>query len=439
MNQGQPLGKRQGLFARALNSIFPERQIFLRTEGRISFIRLSRGLQISLVALLAATGGWTAYASVTYSLHGEVIAYKDSQIANARLAYASLLAEVAEYQRRFTAVVHDLEDNHSLMLGLVEKNASLQKSLRSVENQLETTEHERESVIGTREMLKTQLYGIEEKMRGLANHNFNLRDNLDSVESGLQKALTERNRALDEGDLMRRHIAKLDQRLLRLQESEEDAVGRLTQQTVAFIDSIEKLVDLTGLDVQQVVSAVKGLPEGQGGPFIEFTTDGLPADRLKADLANLSMYLDRWEALQSAMRRLPLTAPLNYYYITSGYGKRRDPINKKWAAHYGVDLGGTFKSSVYATAPGVVTFAGWNGKYGKMVELDHGAGIKTRFGHLHQTLVEKGQKVKFRDKIGLLGSTGRSTGAHLHYEILFFGRPKDPMQFIKAGRYVFQG
>ena len=81
---------------------------------------------------------------------------------------------------------------------------------------------------------------------------------------------------------------------------------------------------------------------------------------------------------------------------------------------------------------------GWSGKYGKLIEVDHGAGLKTRYGHLHKILVEIGRQLKFRDKIGLLGSTGHSTGAHLHYEILFKGKPKNPMKFIKAGRHVFQ-
>jgi murein DD-endopeptidase MepM/ murein hydrolase activator NlpD len=73
-----------------------------------------------------------------------------------------------------------------------------------------------------------------------------------------------------------------------------------------------------------------------------------------------------------------------------------------------------------------------------LVEISHGSGIKTRYGHLHKTLVKRGQKIKFHQKIGLLGSTGRSTGAHLHYEVLFKKRSKNPMKFIKAGRYVFQ-
>ena len=82
--------------------------------------------------------------------------------------------------------------------------------------------------------------------------------------------------------------------------------------------------------------------------------------------------------MQSVMKKIPLAPPLNSYYITSSFGKRRDPINKRWAAHYGLDLGSPFNSRVYSTAPGVVSFAGWKGKYGKLVEIDHGSGIKTR-------------------------------------------------------------
>ena len=106
--------------------------------------------------------------------------------------------------------------------------------------------------------------------------------------------------------------------------------------------------------------------------------------------------------------------------------------------HYGLDMGGVYKTSVYATAPGKVTHAGWNGRYGRMVEIDHGNGVKTRYGHMQKTLVTKGQEVRFRQKVGLLGSSGRSTGAHLHYEVVFKGRPMNPTNFIKAGRYVFQ-
>ncbi|MBL4693491.1 MAG: M23 family metallopeptidase [Magnetovibrio sp.] len=124
--------------------------------------------------------------------------------------------------------------------------------------------------------------------------------------------------------------------------------------------------------------------------------------------------------------------------MTSKFGKRRDPVNRRWSMHYGLDFGSSPRASILATAAGTVTHAGWKGNYGKLVEIDHGAGIKTRYAHMSKVTVTKGQKVKFGQRIGRIGSTGRSTGNHLHYEIMFHDKGIDPMKFIKAGRNVFQ-
>ncbi len=435
----------RGRSARWVRRRFPQRHLFFHSKGRISYIPISRRVQITLVIVLALVGAWSAFTSVSLVLHENVLvlhdkvfAIRDIDIANARLAYRSLLGEVVEYQRKFTSITLDLEENHALMLNLVERNTVLRQNLESVAHRLTTTDEERKEVIAVREHLKGQLRQIEDRMSALANHNFTLKDNLGMVEVDLQTALVERNRALFEGNRMRRHINDLETRLGELQEAELESVRRLTDRAVAYIESVEKVVRLTGLTADRLLKADTGLPKGQGGPFIGVEPDALPADRLKANLSTLDARLQYSQALESVMRKVPLSAPLDSFSITSRFGKRRDPINRKWAAHYGVDLGSVFKSPVYVTAPGVVTYAGWSGKYGKVIEVEHGAGIKTRYGHLHKILVKKGRQLKFRDKIGLLGSTGRSTGAHLHYEILFKGKAKNPMKFIKAGRHVFQ-
>ena len=389
--------------------------------------------------MLVLAGAWSAFSSISYVLHYQVLAIKDNQIASGRLAYRSLLNEVSEYQKKFAAITLGLEENHALMLNLVVRNAALQQNLRSVENQLTRTEQEREIVIAMRENLKGQLREIENRTTALASRNFALKDNLGTVETDLQTALVERNEALFDGNRMRRQIKDLETRLGDLQEAELESVQNLTDRAVAYVDSMEKVVELAGLAVDQLLGADTGVPKGQGGPFIEAGPDALPANRLKANLTVLDTRLERSKALEEVMRRLPLTAPLDSFYVTSSFGKRRDPINKKWASHYGLDMGSTPRSPVYVGAPGVVTFAGWKGNFGKLIEIDHGAGIKTRYGHLAKILVKKGQKVDFRQKIGLVGNTGRSTGAHLHYEVLFKRKAKNPMKFIQAGRYVFQG
>lgn len=424
--------------ANVLERLFPERQVHLRTKGRVSYVRLSKRAQMAMSALLLAALGWTAFVTVSYVRHDAVMAAKDNEIAKSRSAYRGLLGEVAEYQRKFTNLTNDLEDSHSLMLGLVEKNASLQQSLSSVAKQLTLTQSEREEIVNARERLKDKLADIEEKMRQMASKNFSLSDNLQTVEADLQTALSERNQALFESTRMNRRIKELEGRLTELQDTEQQAVQRLTESTINYIDTMEKVVNIAGLDVNRLIASEAPRTNGQGGPFIAAKPDDLPAKQLRTNLVALDTHLGRWEALQAVMQKLPLSPPLSSFYVTSGYGKRRDPINNRWAAHYGLDLGSSFKTRVYATAPGVVTFAGWQGKYGKLVEIDHGAGLKTRYGHLHKFFVKKGDKVEFHKVIGLLGNTGRSTGAHLHYEIIYKGRTKNPMNFIRAGRYVFQ-
>ena len=418
--------------------LFPERQIHLRTAGRVTFLLFSRRSQIALVAILAVASGWVAFSLASILLHDKVLAAKELEIANARLAYRSVLLQVAAYQKRFTGITRDLEKNHTLMLSLVEQNTVLQKNLKAVEGDLQSTAKDRAQVIIAREELKARLNNIQDQMRALGTHNFALRGNLNTVEEGLRLAMTERNKALEDGTQMRRHIKGLENSLVELEQSQKVSVQRLTEHTLANIDGVEKLINITGLKAEKLVLSVIDRASAQGGPFISALPEGEPASTLRASLIKLDSYLGQWNALQSVVRMLPLTVPIDYFQQTSQFGKRKDPLNGKWAMHYGIDLGGILKSSVYATAPGVVSYSGWKGKFGKLVEIDHGAGIKTRYGHLYKTLVKKGQKVEFRDKIGLLGSTGRSTGAHLHYEIQSKGRPQDPMKFIKAGRYVFQ-
>ncbi|MEE8393540.1 MAG: peptidoglycan DD-metalloendopeptidase family protein [Rhodospirillales bacterium] len=425
-------------FKQWLLRLFPERQFHLRSGGRVSYFKLSHRMQVSLVIVFVMFGSWTAFTTASFLFHDKVVAAKNNQIANARLAYRSLLREVADYQKKFTSITDDLEENHNIMLGLVQRNTVLQQNLKTVKSKLGNTENEREKIIATSVYLKNRLSEAKNEMGSLTSNNNNLKDNLEVLENDLQTALSERNQSLFKGTQMRRYIKEMETRLTNMEETEMQAVQRLTEGATTFIDNMQKVVKLAGLNVDRLLAADGGLSEGQGGPFIEAKPDGLPAKQLKANLSNLNARLLHSEALQGVMRKLPLSPPLFSYRITSGYGKRRDPINRKWGAHYGLDLGAPFKTSVYATSPGVVTFVGWKGHYGKLIEIDHGAGLKTRYGHLHKTLVKKGEKVKFQDKIGLLGNTGRSTGAHLHYEVVFKGKTRNPIKFIKAGRYVFQ-
>ncbi len=423
-------------WAEILRRHFPERQITIRTQERVSYLKIGHIPQLMATLSVVFISGWLSFSSVSYYFTEQTLQAKDGQISNARLAYQNLMDQVDSYQKKFIAITSDLEENHATMLELVDQNTQLQQNLSNVEQELRATEAERLSVIAMRERLKSNLAEIQEDMHSLTSRNYLLRDDLNTIESDLQLVLAERNRALVEGKRLKDYANELEGRLTDLQDSQISTIETLAERANDNIAAMERVIKTAGIDVAEIQVALAGAQSGQGGPFVA-VDDHLPGDALKERLLVLDDRIVHMERLQGLMESMPLAAPLITYYVTSSFGKRQDPINKKWSMHYGLDLGSTLKSPVYSTAPGTISYAGWKGKYGNLVEIDHGGGLKTRFGHLGKMHVKKGQEVGFFEKVGIVGSTGRSTGPHLHYEVVFNGKPQDPMNFIKAGRHVF--
>ncbi|MEK7246332.1 MAG: peptidoglycan DD-metalloendopeptidase family protein, partial [Pseudomonadota bacterium] len=404
---------------------------------------VSQRAQVVVAVFLLGLASWGGFTSVKFLLHTQIVAFKDDQIATARLAYRTLLGEIAEYQKKFNAITREIEETSVFSSSLREQSAQLQKNISTVEIQLRATEQERELMAAAREKLRTQLVEIENNMQSLASRNFTLKGSLTSTENDLQTALAERNHALFESNNLRRQMRETENRLVSIRETQLESVRQLAERTSGFVASTEKVLQIAGLDSNQLLALSGGKSrKGQGGPFIPLKSPP-PAsedesDPITTEMEALSRQLSRWESLQEVMQRVPLAAPLTTYAINSPFGKRMDPINGMWAAHYGVDLSAPKSAPVHATALGMVMFSGFLDKYGRLIEIDHGNGIRTRYAHLDKTMVKKGDKVVFNQVIGLVGNSGRSTGAHLHYEIMFKDKPKNPMNFIKAGRHVFK-
>ena len=159
---------------------------------------------------------------------------------------------------------------------------------------------------------------------------------------------------------------------------------------------------------------------GLGGPYIP-NPRGVQPEQLSAE---------KLEALSRMVKSLPVAAPLHSYEIGSRFGVRGDPMNAHLALHTGTDFRAPYDLPVYATAAGTVTFSGYRADYGKIVEIDHGNGLATRYGHLNRATVSVGQRVAAQTQIGFLGSTGRATGPHVHYEVVVNGEPQDPEKFM---------
>lgn len=169
--------------------------------------------------------------------------------------------------------------------------------------------------------------------------------------------------------------------------------------------------------------------EAVGGPLVTLTGES-PMDRMLDEARTAVMTTDR---LKSKVAALPLQRPLSTgLEVTSEFGYRRDPFTRGGALHTGLDLRGETGMPALAAAAGTVVTAEWSGGYGNMVEIDHGNGIATRYGHLSGIAVTMGETVVAGETIGRVGSTGRSTGAHLHYEVRINGEPVDPQRFLDS-------
>jgi murein DD-endopeptidase MepM/ murein hydrolase activator NlpD len=193
------------------------------------------------------------------------------------------------------------------------------------------------------------------------------------------------------------------------------------------------LTDL-GIDSKKIAPPLKAqTPGGVGGPFVA----ALPpfnATNFDRQLYAVKIARAEIEQLTRSLGSVPLRKPLvGETEIMSGFGVRIDPFLSRPAMHTGLDIRADVGDPVQVTANGTVTVAGWTGGYGKMVEVDHGNGFATRYGHMSEIDVKVGQQVKTGQSIGKVGTTGRSTGPHLHYETRIDGEAVDPQKFLNAG------
>lgn len=233
-------------------------------------------------------------------------------------------------------------------------------------------------------------------------------------------------------------VQGFDNVLVRLQTSLDSVERRQMAALSAVEDGMESRVrrmrgvftDL-GLDMAQLEGATPR--SGVGGPFVpvKLSADATPFDR---QLFRINTTRAQVERLNRTLALVPYRKPvIGEVEFTSGFGVRSDPFLGRPAMHTGLDFRAQMGDPVRATANGKVASSGWAGGYGRMVEIDHGNGLSTRYGHLSEINVKVGDIIKIGQVIGAVGSTGRSTGPHLHYETRIDGDAVDPQKFLRAG------
>ena len=245
---------------------------------------------------------------------------------------------------------------------------------------------------------------------------------------------------------------ELEQQSAELEELQAQAELKLQALTLNLAELQARMTRLDALG--EHLTAMAGLEEGEfdfsqppavGGPLAgEFNIDysaldiGSELGRFEAQLSDREKQLDILESLLSHRNLDEQTSlsglPVEKGWISSRYGQRNDPFTGQPAMHKGIDVAGKEGSNIVAVAGGVVTYAGSQSGYGQMVEISHGDGYITRYAHNKQIMVEPGDLVRKSQPIALMGSSGRSTGAHVHYEVYKHGRPVDPSSYVRRTR-----
>lgn len=433
--------------ATLVGRLFRERELILRSETGVRYVILTPLVQRFVAAALLVGLGAALWTIAGHRQALQQVDVKQQEVARVeeayRLAIDSLGAAVDGAHEAGRA------ESATAILSLVEQNDNLQRHLREVEQRLANAESERMRASVMHETLVDRLRKIDLQVRGIASNSPDIKAVVATLEQSIVEAMAERGRLAVEGDRLagerdslKAEIRELERRQGAINVSHEATIVQLSERTQAGIEGLKRLIGRTGLDADKVVAEQS--PGGIGGPFVPAANKknkdkDKDDDKGHANLVGLGSQIGRLEEMRKLLRSLPVGAPLESYNLMGTFGVRHDPFSGQLAMHNGLDLAAPMRTPVMTTGPGVVVVAGWSGEFGNMVEINHGYGVSTRYGHLSRVYVKPGQRVTARHVIGLVGTTGRSTGPHVHYEVLNDGKNLNPAKFLEAARYVSKG
>lgn len=425
---------------------FPERRVFLKSDNDTRFIRLSSETQIFAVAGVAVFVGWTAVATAILLMDSigsgnfREQAKRDQATYQDRLNILSTerdarAQEALAAQDRFNAALEQISAMQSELLASENRRRELETGIEVIQTTLRATMKQREEA-------RTELAGMQvetddgdiymtaagdpEQMNFMTEALVRTAQERDQIAADAQDALAQRD------DL------ELEIRLM--QERSDEIFRQLEEAMIISVEPLDKMFRQAGMPTDRIIEEVRRGYSGMGGPLtpISFSTRGedLTPDEIRANV--LLQQMDQLNLYRIAAEKAPFASPVHdVVRFTSGFGTRRDPKTGGRRMHNGADFAGAHGTDIFATADGIVTHAGWQSGFGRLVKIKHAFGVETLYAHNTKIRVKVGQRVSRGDHIADMGSTGRSTGTHLHYEVRVDGVPRNPMTYIKAARNVF--
>ncbi len=394
---------------------FPERQLFLRSQGRVRFLTIHSYTQIAMASGVLVAVGWGMVTSYAYLSRDHVIEGKNKTISTMSSQYQTLSSD-------FSALELEVERRAQL---LEERQQFLEDILKTgpIDSAAQPA-GQPESEIPESQMKDS----VDSAATPTPEQTSSLFDNLFTsppVNAAILTTVDRRKTLLN--------------RLRNMEQRQRTLASLVLEDVRKQLVTVDTTLAPTKLNADDLIRKISTSATAVGGPYVpDQSFNGIFSTSDGAPFLDLKETSDRLKMVTNALDSYPLGKPAEKYYVSSRFGRRRDPIKKTWAKHPGLDLAGWPGTAITATAAGTVIYSGWYGPYGNMVEIDHGNGFRTRYGHMKKLRVKKNEQIDLGHRIGDMGRTGRVTGTHVHYEVWFDDKVRDPMPFIKAAANVLK-
>ena len=422
-----------------LERYLPERRVFLRTDTDTRFLRLTPAAQLAALTGSTAMVGWCIVATSIVLMDGIGSGSLRDQAEREQAVYEERLNDLSAERdsRAEDALTAEVRFNDA-----IEQLGRMQSALLASETRIRELEAGFDIAAGRTREARTRLEEAEKRLAGIGAGDGaapQAGGTADVLVAALDATTRERDelRAVADGaeDREAQLLAELEHQRL----SAERIFEQLESAVEVSMAPLEKMFEQAGVSPDALLRTVRSGWNGQGGPLTPIMSTRGRADPMAERANTILGQMAEIDAYREAAARLPVADPVpsKAYRQTSGFGPRRDPFGAGSRMHKGLDFAGSKGTPIHASASGRVVRAGRFSGYGKTVDIEHGGGFLTRYAHLNSIDVEVGQQVSRGERIGGMGTTGRSTGVHLHYEVHRNGQQVDPMTFIKAGRDVF--
>jgi murein DD-endopeptidase MepM/ murein hydrolase activator NlpD len=383
---------------------FSEKEIIFRSAGKAMVFKISSKLQIIALFSLIFIAVWSVYSYHMYHKSGRILSHKTQELVQTRDAYTDLMGDFVAIQRNIDEVLNSMKNTKT----------------------------------GDVDRYKRQAAVVEDRIKQITADNKWADDKAIQDKADLNDVLLQRDLAVAERDALKEQLKALEASVQNIKKAEMEVFTKVESIASREINKIKNAftkangaLKSQGLYFNPLANSKKR--QSKGGTFAPSSAIELQDKAIIDKINNIYKSVDDLEYYRNIVQYVPLGKPVWSYWVSSKFGYRVDPFNKRPAGHKGVDLASRTGNKIKAMAKGKVIKVEHSSKgYGNLVVIDHGNGFVSKYAHMHKIYVKQGEHLNIDDVVGEVGSTGRSTGPHLHYEILYQGHPVDPMPFMQS-------